>query len=165
MDLRIRIHTKMPCIRNNDIFHVKIQFFETFKYDQNLDQHESTLVFVPEPKFISALVLKTGSGSAMKPIVIRKEKFWIRDKHPGSATLELFTQKIVTKFSNICVLDPSSEIRDSEKHIPNTRSRGQKGTRSQIRIRNTDQQRHNILKHVRTSSGLAYFLYFSFLLP
>jgi hypothetical protein len=61
----------MPWIRNNDIFHVKIQIFETFKYDQNLDPHESTLVFVPEPKSISTLVLKTGSGSAMKPIGIR----------------------------------------------------------------------------------------------
>ncbi len=70
---------------------------------------------------------------------IRKEKF---------GTLELFPQNVVTKFSNICVQDPGSEIRDSVKHILNTGSRGQKGTRSQIRIRNTVQQRHNILTHV-----------------
>jgi hypothetical protein len=83
---------------------------------------------------------------------IRKEKIWIRDKHPGSVTLELFTQKIVTKFSNICVLNPGSEIRDSEKHILNAGSKGQKGTRSQIHIRNIVQQRHNILKHVHLAA-------------
>jgi hypothetical protein len=48
--------------------------------------------------------------------------------------------------------DPGSEIRDSEKHILNTGSRGQEGTRSQIRIRNTVQQRHNLLKHVHLAA-------------
>jgi hypothetical protein len=59
--------------------------------------------------------------------------------------------------------DPGSEIWDSVKHIPNTGSKGHKGTRSQIRMRNTIQKRHNILTHVCTSAGLPYFLYFSFL--
>jgi hypothetical protein len=79
-------------------------------------------------------------------------KIRIRDTHPGSATPELFPQNIVTKFSNICVLDPGSEIRDSVKHIPNTGSRGEKDTRSQIRIRDTVQQRHNILTHVHLAA-------------
>jgi hypothetical protein len=49
--------------------------------------------------------------------------------------IELFTQKIVTKLSKIWSLDPGSEIR--KKPIPDPGSRGQKGTGSRIRIRNT----------------------------
>ncbi len=49
--------------------------------------------------------------------------------------IELFTQKIVTKLSKIRVWDPGSEIR--KKPILDPRSRGQKGTGSRIRIRNT----------------------------
>ncbi len=49
--------------------------------------------------------------------------------------IEVFTQKIVTKLSKIWVWDPGSEIRDPEKPYPG--SRGQKGTGSRIRIRNT----------------------------
>ncbi len=49
--------------------------------------------------------------------------------------IELFTQKIVTKLLKIWVWDPGSEIRDPEKTY--TGSRGQKGTESRIRIRNT----------------------------
>ncbi len=52
--------------------------------------------------------------------------------------IELFTQKIVNKLSKIWVWDPGSEIRDPEKTYPG--SRGQKGTGSRIRIRNTDLQ-------------------------
>jgi hypothetical protein len=50
--------------------------------------------------------------------------------------IELFTQKIVTKLSKIWVWDPRSGIRD--KPILDPGSRGQKGTGSRIRIRNTD---------------------------
>ncbi len=46
-----------------------------------------------------------------------------------------FTQKIVTKLSKIWDWDPGSEIRDPEKTYSG--SRGQKGTGSRIRIRNT----------------------------
>jgi hypothetical protein len=49
--------------------------------------------------------------------------------------IELFTQKIVTKLSQIWVKDPRSGIR--KKPIPDTGSRDQKGTGSRIRIRNT----------------------------
>jgi hypothetical protein len=56
--------------------------------------------------------------------------------------IELFIQKVVTKLSKIWVWDPRSGIRDpgSGKNlfpIPDPGSRGQKGTRSRIRIRNT----------------------------
>jgi hypothetical protein len=52
--------------------------------------------------------------------------------------IELFTQKIVNKLSKIWVWDPGSEIR--KKPIPDPGSRGQKGTGSRIRIRNTGQR-------------------------
>jgi hypothetical protein len=56
--------------------------------------------------------------------------------------IELFTQKLVTKLSKIWVRDPGSGIRDPrsgirKKPIPDPGSRGQKGTGSRIRIRNT----------------------------
>jgi hypothetical protein len=51
--------------------------------------------------------------------------------------IELFTQKIVSKFSKIWVWDPGSEIQDPEKTYSGSRIQGQKGTRSRIRIRNT----------------------------
>jgi hypothetical protein len=50
--------------------------------------------------------------------------------------IELLTQKIVTKLSKIWVWDPRSGIR--KKSIPDPGSRGQKGTGSRIRIRNTE---------------------------
>ncbi len=49
--------------------------------------------------------------------------------------LELFTPKIVIKLSKIWVRDPRSGIR--KKPIPDPGSRGQEGTGSRIRIRNT----------------------------
>jgi hypothetical protein len=49
--------------------------------------------------------------------------------------IELFTQKIVTMLSKIWVWDPGFGIR--KKPIPDPGSRGQKGTESRIRIRNT----------------------------
>jgi hypothetical protein len=52
--------------------------------------------------------------------------------------IELFIQKIVTKLSNTWFWDPGSEIRGRKKPIPDPGSRGQKGTGSRIRIRNTD---------------------------
>ncbi len=61
-----------------------------------------------------------------------KKKIWANFQRVKA----LFTQKIVTKLSKICVWDPESEIRDPEKTYPG--SRGQKCTGSRIRIRNTD---------------------------
>jgi hypothetical protein len=70
--------------------------------------------------------------------VLRK-KIWANFQR----ILELFTPKIVSKFSKIWVWDPGSEIRDPgcwirKKPIPDPGSRGQKGTGSRIRIRNTE---------------------------
>jgi hypothetical protein len=74
-----------------------------------------------------------------------KKKIWANFQK----IIELFTQKIVTKLSKIWVWDPGSGIRDpgsgirdpgSGKNlfrIPDPGSRGQKGTGSRIRIRNT----------------------------
>ncbi len=60
-----------------------------------------------------------------------KKKIWANFQR----IIELFTQKIVTKLSKIWIWDPGSGIR--KKPIPDPGSRGQKGTGSQIRIRNT----------------------------
>ncbi len=49
--------------------------------------------------------------------------------------IELFAQKIVTKLSKVWIWDPGSGIR--KKPIPDPGSRGQNGTGSRIRIRNT----------------------------
>jgi hypothetical protein len=51
--------------------------------------------------------------------------------------IELFAQKVVTKFSKVCVWDPGSRSGIRKKPIPDPGSRGQKGTGSRIRIRNT----------------------------
>jgi hypothetical protein len=60
-----------------------------------------------------------------------KKKIWANFQR----IIELFTQKIVTKLSKIWVWDPRSGIR--KKPIADPGSRGQKGTGSRIRIRNT----------------------------
>ncbi len=60
-----------------------------------------------------------------------KKKIWANFQR----IITLFTQNIVTKFSKIWVWDPGSGIR--KKPIPDPKSRGQKGTGSLIRIRNT----------------------------
>ncbi len=66
---------------------------------------------------------------------VLKKKIWANFQR----IIELFTQKIVTNLSKIWAWDPGSEIRDPEKKpIPDPGSRGQKGTGSRIRIRNTD---------------------------
>jgi hypothetical protein len=62
-----------------------------------------------------------------------KKKIWANFQK----IIELFTQKFVTKLSKIWVCDPGSEIR---KKIPDPGSKGQKGTGSRIRIRQTDSQ-------------------------
>ncbi len=49
----------------------------------------------------------------------------------------LFTQKIVTKLSKIWVWDPRLGIRKNLFRIRDPGSRGQKGIRTRIRIRNT----------------------------
>ncbi len=60
-----------------------------------------------------------------------KKKIWADFQR----IIEIFTQKIVTKLSKIWVWDRRSGIR--KKPIPDPGSRGQKGTGSRIRIRNT----------------------------
>jgi hypothetical protein len=67
-----------------------------------------------------------------------KKKIWANFQR----IIELFTQKIVTKLSKIWVWDPRSGIR--KKHIPDPGSRGQKGTGSRIRIRNTGKGKVNL---------------------
>jgi hypothetical protein len=62
---------------------------------------------------------------------VLKKKIWANFQ----TIIEFFTQKLVTKLSKIWVWDPGSEIRDPEKTYSG--SRGQKGTGSRIRIRNT----------------------------
>jgi hypothetical protein len=61
-----------------------------------------------------------------------KKKIWVNFRR----IIELFTQKFVTKLSKTWVWDPGSEIRKKPIPDPESRSRGQKGTRS--RIRNID---------------------------
>jgi hypothetical protein len=60
-----------------------------------------------------------------------KKKIWANLQR----IIELSTQKIIIKLSKIWVWDPGSEIR--KKPIPDPGSRGQKGSESRIRIRNT----------------------------
>jgi hypothetical protein len=62
---------------------------------------------------------------------VLKKKIWANFQR----NIELFTKKIVKKLLKIWSWDPGSEIRDPEKTYPG--SRGQKGTGSRIRIRNT----------------------------
>ncbi len=69
---------------------------------------------------------------------VLKKKIWANFQR----IIELFTKNIVKKLWKIWSWDPGSEIRDpgSGKNlfrIPNPGSRGQKGTGSLIRIRNT----------------------------
>jgi hypothetical protein len=61
---------------------------------------------------------------------VLKKKIWANFQR----TIELFTQKIVTKLST---QKYGFGIRDPEKPIPDPGSRGQKGTGSRIRISNT----------------------------
>jgi hypothetical protein len=65
---------------------------------------------------------------------VLKKKIW----DSFQRIIKLFAQKIVTKLSKIWVWDPGSAIR--KKPIPDPGSRGQKGTGSRIRIRNTDRR-------------------------
>jgi len=60
-----------------------------------------------------------------------KKKYWASFQR----IIELFTQKIVNELSKIWVWDPGSGNRYPEKTYSG--SRGQKGTESRIRIRNT----------------------------
>jgi hypothetical protein len=63
---------------------------------------------------------------------VLKKKIWANFQR----IIELFTQKIDTKLSKIWVWDPGSG--NNLFRIPDPGSRGQKGTGSRIRIRNTD---------------------------
>ncbi len=60
-----------------------------------------------------------------------KKKIWDNFQR----IIEFFTQKIATQLSKMWVWDPRSGIR--KKTLPDPGSRGQKGTGSRIRIRNT----------------------------
>jgi hypothetical protein len=51
-----------------------------------------------------------------------KKKIWANFQR----IIELFTQKIVTKLSKICIWDPGSEIRDPEKTYSGSRIQGSK---------------------------------------
>ncbi len=62
---------------------------------------------------------------------VLKKKIWVNFQR----IIELFTQKIVTKLSKIWVRDPGSG--KNLFRIPDSGSRGKKGTGSRIRIRNT----------------------------
>jgi hypothetical protein len=62
---------------------------------------------------------------------VLKKKIWANFQR----IIELFTKKIAKKLFKIWSWDPGSEIR--KKPIPDPGSRGQKGTGSRIRIRNT----------------------------
>jgi hypothetical protein len=77
--------------------------------------------------------------------------------------LEHFTPKIVTKLSKIWVWDPGSRIRDpgSGKNLPDPRSRGEKGTGSRIRIRNTYLGRKKLVMIVVDLHSLELDIYFS----
>ncbi len=70
---------------------------------------------------------------------MRKKKIWVNFQK----IIELFSLKIATKLSKLWVWETGSGSRDpgSGKNpfrIPDPGSRGQKGTGSRIRIRNTD---------------------------
>jgi hypothetical protein len=64
---------------------------------------------------------------------VLKKKIWANFQN----IIELFTQKVVTKRSKIWVWDPRSGVRKKPIPDPGPGSRGQKGTGSRIRIRNT----------------------------
>ncbi len=57
---------------------------------------------------------------------VLKKKIWANFQR----IIELFTQKIVTKLTNIWVWDPGSEIRDPGKTYSGSRIQGSKGTGS-----------------------------------
>ncbi len=72
--------------------------------------------------------------------MLKKKKIWANFQR----IVEVFTKQIVKKLLKIWSWDPGSDgIRDPgswirKKPIPDPGSRGQKGTGSRIRIRNTD---------------------------
>jgi hypothetical protein len=76
---------------------------------------------------------------------VLKKKIWANFQR----IVELFTQKIVTKLSKIWVWDPGS----GKKPIPDPGSRSQKGTGSQIRIRNTDK---NELQYIYRNAAIHF---------
>jgi hypothetical protein len=66
-----------------------------------------------------------------------KKKIWANFQR----IMEVFTQKLTPSSQKYGygIRDTGSEIRDPEKPIPDPGSRGQKGTGSRIRMRNTVQ--------------------------
>ena len=84
-----------------------------------------------EKKFVVITFYVATNFTKLQIILVLKKKIWANFQR----IIELFTQKIVNKLSKIWVWDLGSEIRDPEKTYSG--SRGQKGTGSRIRIRNT----------------------------
>ncbi len=87
-----------------------------------------------EKKFLVIPFYVATNFTKMKIILVLK--CWRKNLSQFKRIIEHFTQKIVTKLSKIWFWDPRSGIQ--KKHIQDPWSRGQKGTESRIRIRNTD---------------------------
>ncbi len=89
-----------------------------------------------EKKFVVVPFLEVKKITKLKIILILN--WWRKNFGPVYKELkELSNQKIVIRLSKVWVWDPGSEIRDPEKTYSGSWSRGQKGTWSRIRIRNT----------------------------
>ena len=73
---------------------------------------------------------------------VLKKKIWANFQR----IIELFTQKIINKLSKLWIWDPGSGIRDPG-------SRGQKGTGSRIRIRNTGTRILTCFRRLITQPG------------
>ncbi len=78
---------------------------------------------------------------------VLKKNIWVNFQR----IIELFTQKIVTKLSKIWVRDPGSG--KNLFRIPDSESRGKKGTGSRIRIRNTGHRNADLQVPYLTAPG------------
>jgi hypothetical protein len=85
-------------------------------------------------------------GNVHPPPPLSSLKGWLWEKMRQWATCDLIIfflprfilyKKTVTNFSKIWVWDPRSRIQARKKPIPDPGSKGQKGTGSRVRIRNT----------------------------
>jgi hypothetical protein len=108
---------------------------------------------IPDPKTATK---ERGEKKNYFNFEVLKKKIWPNFQR----IIELFTQKIVTKLSKVWVQDPDPRSVIRKKPIPDPGSRGQKGTGSRIRIRNTGAvcraTGHNIVhSFARTKKPLA----------
>ncbi len=95
-----------------------------------------------EKKFVVISFYVATNFTKLQIILVLKcwrKKIWANFQR----IIELFTQKIVTKLSKIWIWNPGSG--KNLLRIPDPGSRGQKGTGSRIRIRNTGTNRYCIL--------------------